>query len=300
MGVKVIENAKVIDLDIDNNKVIGVKYIINNKEEKIQADKVILATGGISYPLTGSTGDGQRIVKKYGHNIKTMKPALIPLESYEKGICRKLQGLSLRNISIKLIDKSKNKKIYEEFGEMLFTHFGVTGPVIISSSSHLIRYKNIDELLRSKQIELSIDLKPALDLEKLDTRIKRDFEKYKNKRFKNALNDLLPQKMIDIVIEVTNINPEKKVNEITKEERKILRDTIKNLKFTISKFRPIEEAIVTSGGIDIKEINPKTMESKLIKGLYFAGEIIDVDGYTGGFNLQIAWSTGYIAGSIIN
>lgn len=298
--VKVIENAKVVDLEIKNNKVEGVKYITNDKEEIIQADKVILATGGVSYPLTGSTGDGQEIAQKYGHNIKQMKPALIPLECYEKEICKKLQGLSLRNVSVKLIDKSKNKKIYEDFGEMLFTHFGVTGPVIISSSSHLVRYKNIEELLETRQIELSIDLKPALDLEKLDMRIIRDFEKYKNKSFKNSLNDLLPQKMIDIIIEISNINPEKKVNEITKEERRQLREIIKNLKFTIIRFRPIEEAIVTSGGIDIKEINPKTMESKLIKGLYFAGEIIDVDGYTGGFNLQIAWSTGYTAGSKIN
>lgn len=300
LGVRVINNAEVIDLEIKNNKVMGVKYIINNKEERMKADKVILATGGVSYPLTGSTGDGQKIIKKYGHNIKTMKPALIPLECYEKEICKKLQGLSLRNVSIELIDKSKNKKIYEDFGEMLFTHFGVTGPVIISSSSHLIRYKNIEELLKSKQIELNIDLKPALDLEKLDMRIIRDFEKYKNKNFKNSLNDLLPQKMIDVIIEISKIDPEKKVNEITKEERKLLGNIIKNLRFTISKFRPIEEAIVTSGGIDIKEINPKTMESKLINGLYFAGEIIDVDGYTGGFNLQIAWSTGYTAGSIIN
>ncbi len=229
-----------------------------------------------------------------------MKPALVPLECYEKEICKKLQGLSLRNVSVKLIDKSKNKKIYEDFGEMLFTHFGVTGPVIISSSSHLVRYKNIEELLESRQIKLIIDLKPALDLEKLDMRIIRDFEKYKNKSFKNSLNDLLPQKMIDIIIDLSNINPEKKVNEITREERKELGEIIKNFKFTISRFRPIEEAIVTSGGIDIKEINPKTMESKLIKGLYFAGEIIDVDGYTGGFNLQIAWSTGYVAGDIIN
>lgn len=298
LGVRIVENAKVTDLEIKEGKVIGVKYITNDKEERIQADKVILATGGVSYPLTGSTGDGQEIAKKYGHNIKQMKPALVPLECYEKEICKSLQGLSLKNISVKVTDK--NKKIYEDFGEMLFTHFGVTGPVIISSSSHLVRYKNIEKLLESRQIELSIDLKPALDLEKLDMRIIRDFEKYKNKSFKNSLNDLLPQKMIDIIIKISNINPEKKVNEITKEERKGLGETIKNLKFTISKFRPIEEAIVTSGGIDIKEINPKTMESKLIKGLYFAGEIIDIDGYTGGFNLQIAWSTGYTAGSIIN
>lgn len=298
-GAKIINNARVIDLEIIENKIVGVKYIINNKEEIIKADKVILATGGASYPLTGSTGDGQKIAKKYGHHIKEIKPALVPLECYEKELCQELQGLSLRNISIKLIDKEKNKKIYEDFGEMLFTHFGVTGPIIISSSSHLVRYKNIEKLLELKQIELSIDLKPALEQEKLDVRILRDFEKYKNKKFKNSLNELLPQKMIETIVNLSNINPEKKINEITKEERRYLGEIIKNLKFTISKFRPIEEAIVTSGGIDVKEINPKTMESKLIKGLYFAGEIIDVDAYTGGFNLQIAYSTGYTAGSAI-
>ncbi len=296
LGVKIINNAKVIDLEIRESRVIGVKYEKNNKEEKLKADKVILATGGSSYRLTGSTGDGQRIAEKYGHNIKEMKPALVPLECYEKEICKSLQGLSLRNIEIKLIDKEKNKKIYEEFGEMLFTHFGVTGPVIISSSSHLVRYKNIEELLKNKKIELNIDLKPALDLEKLDLRIRRDFEKYKNREFKNSLDDLLPQKMIGVIIELSKIDPEKKVNEITKEERRNLGELIKNLKLTISKFRPIEEAIITSGGIDVKEINPKTMESKIIHGLYFAGEIIDVDAYTGGFNFQIAYSTGYTAG----
>lgn len=204
-----------------------------------------------------------------------------------------MQGLSLKNVSIKIKDKEKNKKIYEDFGEMMFTHFGVTGPVIISSSSHLVRYKRIEELLKEEEIELSIDLKPALDIEKLDLRIRRDFEELKNKNFKNSLDKLLPQKMIKQVIELSKINPEKKVNEITKEERQKLGNIIKEFKLTISKFRPIEEAIITSGGISTKEIEPKTMESKIIKGLYFAGEIIDVDAYTGGFNLQIAFSTGY-------
>ncbi len=300
LKVKIINNAEVTDLLVNNKKVTGVEYIINDKKEKIQADKVILATGGISYPLTGSTGDGQKIAERYGHTIKKMKPALVPMECYEKELCKSLQGLSLRNVEIKLIDKEKNKKIYQDFGEMLFTHFGVTGPIIISSSSHLIRYKNIEELLETKKIELNIDLKPALDTEKLDLRIRRDFEKYRNKNFKNALNDLLPQKLINVVIEISKINPEKKINEVTREERKRLGELIKNLKLTISKFRPVEEAIVTAGGVDIKEINPKTMESKLVQGLYFAGEIIDVDAYTGGFNLQIAYSTGYVAGSILD
>lgn len=300
LNVKIINNAEVTDLEIEGSKAVGVKYTLNSIEEIMHADKIILATGGKSYPLTGSTGDGQDIAKRYGHSIKEMKPALVPMECYEKEICKKLQGLSLRNVGIEIRDKAKNKKIYDDFGEMLFTHFGMTGPIIISSSSHLIRYKNIDELLKTKQIELSIDLKPALDLEKLDLRIRRDFEKYKNKNFKNSLNELLPQTMIEVVIQLSNINPEKKVNEITKEERKRLGELIKNLKFTISKFRPIDEAIVTAGGINVKEINPKTMESKIIEGLYFAGEIIDVDAYTGGFNLQIAYSTGYTAGMIQN
>lgn len=266
----------------------------------MEADKVILATGGLSYPATGSTGDGQKIAEKHGHSIKTMKPALVPLECNEKELCKSLQGLSLRNIRIKLIDKEKNKKIYEDFGEMLFTHYGITGPVVISASSHLIRYKKVEELLYSNKIEAYIDLKPALDKEKLDLRVRRDFEKYQNKNFRNSLNDLLPQKMIEVIIELSKISPNKKVNEITKEERTRLVDLLKNFKLTISKFRPIEEAIVTSGGINIKEINPKTMESKIIKGLYFAGEIIDVDAYTGGFNLQIAYSTGYTAGKVFN
>ena len=226
-----------------------------------------------------------------------MRPGLVPMECYEKETCKNLQGLSLKNISIKLTDKEKKKKIYEDFGEMLFTHFGVTGPVIISASSHLIRYKKVEELLESRKIELSIDLKPALSEEKLDLRIRRDFEKYKNREFKNSLDDLLPQKIIRVIVEISKIDPEKKVNEITRDERIYLGELIKNFKLTISKFRPVEEAIVTSGGIDVKEINPKTMESKIIKNLYFAGEIIDVDAYTGGFNLQIAYSTGYTAGS---
>ena len=209
-----------------------------------------------------------------------------------------MQGLSLRNIGITLKDLEKSKKIYDDFGEMLFTHFGVTGPTIISASSHLTKYKNIEELLKNRKIELSIDLKPALDFEKLDLRIRRDFEENINKCFKNSLDKLLPQKMIEPIIERSEINPDKKVNEITKEERHHLVDIIKDFKLIISKFRPIEEAIVTSGGVDIKEINPKTMESKIIQGLYFAGEIMNVDAYTGGFNLQIAWSTGFTAGKI--
>ena len=211
-------------------------------------------------------------------------------------MCKELQGLSLRNVEIEIKDLEKNKIIYNDFGEMIFTHFGVSGPTILSSSAHLVRYKNIDELFKKQKIVLKIDLKPALSEEKLDERILRDFKAYKNKQFKNSLDKLLPQKLIPIIIEKSQINPDKKVNEITKEERKKLVETFKKFEVIIKEFRPIEEAIVTSGGINIKEINPKTMESKKDKGLYFAGEIIDVDSYTGGFNLQIAYSTGYTAG----
>ena len=207
-----------------------------------------------------------------------------------------MQGLSLRNISMKIVDEEKNKKIYEDFGELLFTHFGVSGPTILSSSAHILRYKNVEELLQKGKIKLQIDLKPALNEEKLNLRLLRDFEKFKNKQIINSLNELLPKKMIEPVIKKAKIKNEKRINEITKQERENLIRVIKCFEITISGFRPIEEAIITRGGINVKEINPKTMESKLIQGLYFAGEIIDVDAYTGGFNLQIAYSTGYTAG----
>lgn len=207
-----------------------------------------------------------------------------------------MQGLSLKNVKIEIKDEEKSKKIYDDFGEMLFTHFGVSGPTILSGSAHLLRYKDIDRLLKESKIKLIIDLKPALSEEELDKRIIRDFEEFKNKEFKNSLDRLLPKKMIDVVINLSQINYYKKVNEITKEERNRLVKILKNFEITISGFRPVEEAIVTAGGISTKEINPKTMESKKVKGLYFAGEVIDVDAYTGGFNLQIAYSTGYTAG----
>lgn len=264
----------------------------------IQADKVIIATGGKSYPRTGSTGDGYDLAKSLGHTVTKIRPSLVPIETYENSIISKLQGLSLKNVTIKIIDKTKNKLIYEDFGEMLFTHFGVSGPIILSSSAHLVRYKNIEELLENKNIKIIIDFKPALNSEKLDLRIRRDFEELKNKKFKNSLDKLLPQKLIPVIIELSKINPEKQVNGVTKEERQNLINLIKNFNLTLKKFRPIEEAIITSGGINTKEINPKTMESKIVKGLYFAGEIIDVDAYTGGFNLQIAYSTGFVAGKL--
>ena len=296
LNVKIIYNSRVDEIitekEEDIIKVIGVK--VNNKI--INANKIIIATGGKSYPLTGSTGDGYEIAKKLGHTITKIKPSLVPLEIVEKNQCIELQGLSLKNVEIKLIDSESNKSIYNDFGEMLFTHFGVSGPIILSSSAHLVRYKDIENKLLNKKIKLKIDFKPALSEEKLEQRILRDFEEIKNKQYKNSLNKLLPQKLINIIIEKSNINADKKINEITKEERKRLVKILKNFELTIKSFRTIDEAIITSGGIDIKELNPKTMESKKVKGLYFAGEVIDVDAYTGGFNLQIAYSTGYTAG----
>ena len=297
-NVKVITKANVKKINIENKKVTGVTFEKDGLNKTFKADKVILATGGKSYSATGSTGDGYKLAEDLGHNIVRVRPSLVPLQTNGRNlkICKQMQGLSLRNVKMKLIDSSKNKTIYEDFGELLFTHFGVSGPTILSSSAHLLRYKNVDELLNKGTIKLIIDLKPALDEEKLNLRILRDFEKEKNKSFKNSLNDLLPKKMIDTVIELSEIDENKKINEITKKERMKLIQLLKHFEITISGFRPIEEAIITSGGISTKEINPKTMESKIIQGLYFAGEIIDVDAYTGGFNLQIAYSTGYTAG----
>ena len=290
LKVKIMYNSKVEEIIVQNNKIIGVK----TNKETIKAEKVVLATGGKSYSSTGSTGDGYKLAMKLGHTVTTIKPSLVPLVTYEKNICQNMQGLSLRNVKISI--KEETRTIYEDFGEMLFTHFGVSGPTILSGSAHLVRYKNIEQLLKDKKIKLHIDLKPALTPERLDERILRDFEQLKNKQFKNSLDKLLPQKMINTIIDISGINPEKKVNEITKQERRNLVNLFKNFELTIKDFRPIEEAIITSGGINIKEVNPKTMESKIINGLYFAGEILDVDSYTGGFNLQIAYSTGYTAG----
>lgn len=292
LEIKKLFNTRVQKILVQNGEVLGVR----TEKEIIQTDKIILATGGKSYPLTGSTGDGYLIAKNIGHKVTEIRPSLVPLVIYEKNECKEMQGLSLRNVGIKIIDESKNKLIYEDFGEMIFTHFGISGPTILSGSAHLVRYKEIDNLMKEQKIKLQIDLKPALTEEQLDERILRDFKEFKNKQFKHALDKLLPQKMIPIVIEKTKINEEKRVNEITKEERRNLVKVLKKFELTIKDFRPVEEAIITSGGINIKEINPKTMESKLVKGLYFAGEIIDVDSYTGGFNLQIAYSTGYTAG----
>ena len=300
-NIKIKFNAKVTDIETKDNEVKYVKYEEEGKQKSIEADKVILATGGKTYPQTGSTGDGYEMAKRLGHTITEIKPSLVPLTTsgVSLELCKEMQGLSLKNVSIKIMDTSKNKLIYEDFGEMLFTHFGISGPTILSASAHLIRYKNIDSLLKEQKIKLIIDLKPALSLEKLDTRVQRDFLNNKNKEFKNSLNNLLPQKLISPIIQLSEIDVNEKVNEITKEKRLRLVKLLKNFTIAITGFRPLEEGIVTSGGISIKEINPKTMESKLVKGLFFAGEIIDVDAYTGGFNLQIAYSTGYTAGSEI-
>ncbi|MCI8546345.1 MAG: NAD(P)/FAD-dependent oxidoreductase [Clostridia bacterium] len=292
VNIKLNSNVKAIEVGEE-----GVKAVILDNG-KFNADKIILATGGKSYPLTGSNGDGYEIAKKVGHSVKEIRGSLVPMLG--DNTCSKLQGLSLRNIGIYIYDKENDKKIYEDFGEMLFTHFGVSGPTILSSSAHVLRYKNVDEKMRDRSIILKIDLKPALSIEQLDTRILRDFEEVKNKQFKNSLDKLLPKKMIDVIIEKSKIDPDKKVNEITKEERHNLVNLIKNFEVKLLGFRPVDEAIITAGGISVKEINPKTMESKLVSGLYFAGEIIDVDAYTGGFNLQIAYSTGWTSGMKID
>ncbi len=243
----------------------------------------LLATGGMSYPRTGSTGDGYKIAKKAGHSVTELFPSLIPVVAPSVA---PLQGLSLKNVSVTVLD-GKGKKLYTDFGEMLFTHFGVSGPIILSASGHMPR---------KESCILSLDLKPALGESGLDARIRRDFDKYINRDLINALSDLLPQKIIPFVIKRSGIDGRKKVNVLTREERLNLGHTIKNFEIKAEGFRPIEEAIITSGGVNVREIDPSTMESKLVKGLYFAGEIIDVDAYTGGFNLQIAFSTGYLAG----
>lgn len=271
---------KVIDIFVENNAVKSVK----TNKDIYSCDSVIIATGGLSYPLTGSTGDGYKLAKKLGHSIVDTAPSLVPIETENKW-CIALQGLSLKNVKITLF--KEQKEIYTDFGEMIFTHFGISGPIILSSSAHITD---------NSKYYINLDLKPALTNEVLDKRLIRDFEKYSNKDFINSLDELLPKKLIPIIVSLSKIEPHKKVNEITKQEREVLVSLLKNLKIDIKKLRPIEEAIVTRGGVSVKEINPSTMESKLISGLYFCGEVIDVDAYTGGYNLQIAFSTGYKAG----
>lgn len=283
-GVKFLYNRKVSKILVENSKAVGVML---ENGEKLLAESVILSTGGKSYPKTGSTGDGYVLAKKIGHSIIPQRSALVGLEVFEKWVGY-LEGLSLKNISLKLKDQNA-QTIYEDFGEMLFTKNGVSGPVILSLTSFFEK-DNI------KDFKIFIDLKSALNFEKLDDRIKRDFEKYSRKSFKNALNDLLPQKLIPVIIMLSEIGEHTKVNQITKSQRKKLVNLLKNFCLTVKAFGDIDDAIVTRGGISVKEIKPKTMESNLVKGFFFAGEVIDVDGVTGGFNLTIAFSTGYLAG----
>ena len=285
--VKLHLESPVESILIEDGKAAGIR-LKNGKEEK--ADGVIVCTGGLSYPGTGSTGDGYRFAKAAGHHVTKLYPSLVPLKTAENW-CHELMGLSLKNIEI-TIKNNKGKKVYTDFGEMLFTHFGVSGPVILSASRHII-------LTIEEGYKLYIDLKPAMDEKKLDARLLRDFEKFANKDFVNALDELLPQKLIPVIIELAEIDPRKKVNSITKEERKRLLGLIKGLPLTITGVTGYNEAVVTCGGIETDEIDPSTMESKLVKNLHFAGEVLDVDAYTGGFNLQIAFSTGYTAGEFV-
>jgi len=283
-GVKVLLNTRVKKLITDGESVTG---LVTDGGKEWQFDSVILATGGVSYPLTGSTGDGYRFAKEAGHSMKEALPALVPLEA-EEAFCKELMGLSLKNVSVRLM--AGKRSLYEGFGEMLFTHFGVSGPLILSASSFYTSYKKNDPVM------LYIDLKPALSEEQLDKRILRDFEENKNKQFRNAISGLFPSKLIPVMIACSGIEPDKKVNEISKEERKGFVKIIKEFPLHITGTRGFSEAIITQGGVNVKEIDPSTMQSKLVKGLYFAGEVLDVDALTGGFNLQVAWSTGYLAG----
>lgn len=271
-----------------NGAVTGVKL---ESGEVISADGVITATGGASYPLTGSTGDGYKIAEKLGHTVTPIKPSLVPLTVHE-GFCERLSGLSLKNTVLSVFEEGKKKPIFSELGEMLFTHFGISGPLVLSASAHM---RKIGE----KQYTACLDLKPGLTLNQLDARLLRDFEDSKNRDFANSLDKLLPKSIIPVIVSLSGIPGNEKVNQISREQRENLCGVIKNLTLHITGTRPIEEAIITGGGIAVKEINPSTMESKIIKGLYFAGEVIDVDAYTGGFNLQIAFSTGFTAGNSI-
>ena len=286
-GVEVLLHTKVTEILSKDGKITGVQL---KNGEKRTADAIILATGGKSYSSTGSTGDGFVFAEQLGHKIEEPVPSLVPMTVLED-YCMQMQGLSLRNVQATI--REGGKVFFEEFGEMLFTHFGVSGPLMLSASSV------VNDRLRKKNLSLTIDLKPALSEEQLDARILRDFEENKNRQFKNSVKGLLPAKMIPVVISLSGIDPEKKINGITKQERKKLVECIKAFPLTLTGLRGFNEAIITRGGVSVKQVDPSTMESKLVKGLYFAGEILDVDAYTGGFNLQIAWSTGYLAGSSI-
>ena len=283
LNVKIIYNATITDVSAPNGCFKSVK---TSKGQVVEGDSLIVATGGNSYQLTGSTGDGYKFAKSLGHKVTDILPALVPFNTKEEWV-KELQGLSLRNVNVTVYDG--DKEIYSDFGELLFTHFGVSGPTVLSASSFVA--KN----MKSKEIKMVIDLKPALTFEQLDDRILRDFEEEKNKQFKNSLDKLFPKKLIPVVIELSKIQENKKVNEISRDERQNLVRLIKNFEFTLLGLRGFNEAIITQGGVDVKEINPSTMESKLVKNVYFTGEVLDVDAVTGGFNLQVAWSTAYAA-----
>lgn len=282
-GVKIHLNTGVKAVRTKDGKFYS--FLLNNGQE-IQGDDCLIATGGFSYQTTGSTGDGYRFAQEMGHKVTELSPALVPL-NIKEAFVKELQGLSLRNISVAV--KDGKKELYSEFGEMMFTHYGVTGPVILSASSV------IGKKLAKKELTLSIDLKPALTAEQLDQRVLRDFEENKNRHFKNAVTKLFPSKLIPVMIDLSGINPDKPVNEISRAEREGFVRLIKNFTMTVTSLRDYNEAIITKGGVSTREVNPSTMESKLVKGVYFAGEVLDLDALTGGFNLQIAWSTAYIA-----
>ena len=294
-NIKILFNTAIKDILINDDKIVGVK---TGSSEIIQCHSLIIATGGKSYPATGSTGDGYELAKKIGHSISEILPALVPIKCYNQEDCKSLQGLTLKNVKMKIVDTDNIKKpLYEAFGELLFTHFGISGPIVLSGSSKINKVKDINKKMSEKKIKCVIDLKPALSDEELYKRVARDFEKYTNKEYKNSLDDLLPKSIIPVVIKRTGIDETKKVHQISKEERQKLVKILKEFELDLKSLYPIETGIVTAGGINTKEINPKTMESKIVNNLYFAGEVIDVDAYTGGYNLQIAFSTGYVAGS---
>ena len=303
-NIKLYYNANVEDVCVEEGKFVAIKVSQNGKKMKVNGDKLIIATGGLSYPSTGSTGDGFEFARKLGHTVTELRPSLVPY-NLKGSEYRELQGLSLRNVDLTI--KINDKKIYKDMGELLFTHFGISGPLVLSSCPILIKEldkinnKNKKKKAKGQDLDnidviLSIDLKPALTVEQLDGRILRDFDKNINKNFSNSLDELLPKKLIPIVIRRSNIDPNKKVSFVTKEERNKLVSVIKNLDYDFLSFRGYAEAIITKGGVSVKEINPSTMESKIVKGVFFAGEVLDVDAVTGGYNLQIAWSTGYLAG----
>ncbi len=286
LGAEVCLREEVEAVRAKKGQVTGI--VLKKGRRFVPADAVIVATGGLSYPATGSTGDGYRFAREQGHTVTELSPALVPFEVKETEEVKKLQGLSLRNVNTRILKDGKT--LYEEFGEMLFTHFGVSGPSLLSASSHVAGE------LKKGPLELAIDFKPALSENQLDARILRDFEEMKNKQYKNALVRLLPSKLIPVVIARSGILPEKHVNEITRGERHRLTEVVKKFRLTLTGLRDYNEAIITQGGVSVQEVNPSTMESKKVRGLYFAGEVLDLDAVTGGFNLQIAWSTGYLAG----